>query len=220
MTTPLKNTPFLLLGHPRLTQREIVSPVLEFVLQNILPINVAVTFKLSSQKLIQDLTANLTSLESSGWLDRQDVTLYEAIVAVLRIRDVPDQYKIQGIQLSSATQASLYKAIRVSKPQLERIKTTVMLDMTCFAVQVLNGTTPSDADIWLSIRDKDITNTFRDFPSTRDISAGPTGEIFPATNSVKNIVACCGRPGNISNTTGSRLQYEPLVIQIVPVVHV
>jgi hypothetical protein len=38
-----------------------------------------------------------------------------------------------------------------------------MLEMTCFAVQDLNRTTPSDADIWLSIRDKDITNTIRDF---------------------------------------------------------
>ncbi|KAJ7815790.1 ribonuclease H-like protein [Mycena olivaceomarginata] len=172
------------------------------VLQNVLPVNVCITFKLSSRRIIQNLTVDLNNLEASLWAEKSNIELYEAIVAVLRIRgdkcsfcqvagpddinaireakslaedglnhlfpedvetDILDQYRVQGIQLASASQASLYKAIRKSKPRPERIQTTIMLDMTRFAVQELTGKLPTDEEIWFSIRDKDITNTIRDF---------------------------------------------------------
>ncbi|KAJ7676571.1 hypothetical protein DFH06DRAFT_976497, partial [Mycena polygramma] len=75
----------------------------------------------------------------------------------------PDRYNLQGVHLASASQAILYKAIRQSKPKPDRLKTTIMLDMTRYAVQELTGRLPSDKEIWLSIRDKDITRTIRDF---------------------------------------------------------
>ncbi|KAJ7674068.1 hypothetical protein DFH06DRAFT_978880, partial [Mycena polygramma] len=72
-------------------------------------------------------------------------------------------FRGQGVQLASASQALIYKAIRQSKPMPDRMKTTIMLDITRYAVQDLTGNLPSDKNIWLSIRDRNISRPIRDF---------------------------------------------------------
>ncbi|KAJ7269182.1 hypothetical protein C8J57DRAFT_1435740 [Mycena rebaudengoi] len=47
--------------------------------------------------------------------------------------------------------------------KVERIKTTVMLDITRHAVKDLAGSTSTGEEIWCSIRDKDITRMTREF---------------------------------------------------------
>ncbi|KAJ7127522.1 ribonuclease H-like protein [Mycena crocata] len=76
---------------------------------------------------------------------------------------VPHRYQLQGISLAQSSQALFYRAIRERKAQPERMKTCVMLDITRYAVKDQCGKTPSDEQIWKSIRDKDITRTIRDF---------------------------------------------------------
>ncbi|KAJ7128376.1 hypothetical protein C8R44DRAFT_616098 [Mycena epipterygia] len=77
--------------------------------------------------------------------------------------EAPDQYNLQGVQLCGASQATLYKAIRTRKPKPDRMKFTIMLDITRHAISEMTGNTPSDKQIWLSIRDKDITRKISDF---------------------------------------------------------
>ncbi|KAJ7266816.1 hypothetical protein C8J57DRAFT_976327, partial [Mycena rebaudengoi] len=72
---------------------------------------------------------------------------------------------LQGVSLANTSQAIFYRAIRESRPRPERIKMHVMLDITCYAVKYQCGKTPTDEQIWKSIRntDIDITCTIRDF---------------------------------------------------------
>ncbi|KAJ7429747.1 hypothetical protein B0H11DRAFT_2211913 [Mycena galericulata] len=50
-----------------------------------------------------------------------------------------------------------------TRPRVDRVKTRIMLDITRYAVKEQSGKTPSDEEIWKSIRNKDITRTIRDF---------------------------------------------------------
>ncbi|KAJ7430777.1 hypothetical protein FB451DRAFT_1038724 [Mycena latifolia] len=77
--------------------------------------------------------------------------------------DIPPAFNLTGMKLKKGSQASFYKAIKASKPKPERMKTTMMLDITRHAAKNLSGRAPIDSQIWLSIRHQDITRTTRDF---------------------------------------------------------
>ncbi|KAJ6528953.1 hypothetical protein B0H19DRAFT_1214591 [Mycena capillaripes] len=81
------------------------------------------------------------------------------------ITDVPPRYQLQGVSLAKTSQALFYRAIRATKPKIERIKTQVMLDMVRYAIKDQCGreSAPSDEHIWNSIRDKDISRSIRDY---------------------------------------------------------
>ncbi|KAJ7239221.1 hypothetical protein B0H12DRAFT_1025321 [Mycena haematopus] len=82
----------------------------------------------------------------------------------LEIRiDVPDTYDLNGLRLSRGTQKSFYRALKSQRKKPERVKTLVMLDMTRHAARHLSGKTPTDEEIWKSIRHPDITRTTREF---------------------------------------------------------
>ncbi|KAJ7933194.1 hypothetical protein B0H13DRAFT_1856482 [Mycena leptocephala] len=70
--------------------------------------------------------------------------------------EIPSRYQLQGISLANTSQAIFYAVIRAEHVPPERLKTTVMLDMTRYAVQDQCGKIPTDEDIWKSIRHKDI----------------------------------------------------------------
>ncbi|KAJ7018275.1 ribonuclease H-like protein [Mycena alexandri] len=77
--------------------------------------------------------------------------------------DIPQDYNLDGIKLSSGTQSIFYQAIKAMRTKPDRMKTTIMLDITQHAARDLSGRTPTDGDIWRSVRNKDISRTTRDF---------------------------------------------------------
>ncbi|KAJ7691524.1 ribonuclease H-like protein, partial [Mycena metata] len=85
------------------------------------------------------------------------------LIATPMQMDIPSYYHLKGMKLKNGTQRSFYKAIRTRRPKPQRLKTTVMLDITRHAAWGLSGSTPTDSQIWLSIRHQDITRTTRDF---------------------------------------------------------
>ncbi|KAJ7045182.1 hypothetical protein C8F04DRAFT_1206798 [Mycena alexandri] len=82
--------------------------------------------------------------------------------AVLKT-EIPGAYRLDGIKLSSGSQSTFYKAIKAEHHKPDRMKTTIMLDITRHAARDLSGKSPTDADIWRSIRNPDISRTTRDF---------------------------------------------------------
>ncbi|KAJ7032636.1 hypothetical protein C8F04DRAFT_1184821 [Mycena alexandri] len=79
------------------------------------------------------------------------------------ITEIPLSYDLKGIKLKAGSQRTFYKAIQANRPKPQRRKTTIMLDMTRHATRILSGSTPTDSQIWLSIRHQDISRTTRDF---------------------------------------------------------
>jgi ribonuclease HI len=77
--------------------------------------------------------------------------------------DVPCRYWLQGLSLAGTSQAMFYQAIRESKEAPECIKTTIMLDLTRYAVRAQCNIVPTDEMIWWSIRSKDISRNICDF---------------------------------------------------------
>ncbi|KAJ7052456.1 hypothetical protein C8F01DRAFT_1221839 [Mycena amicta] len=69
--------------------------------------------------------------------------------------DVPIQYQIQG--------STFYAALLERLPYPERMKTTIMLDITCFAVHAQGTKIPTDEEIWLSTRSQDFLPSIQDF---------------------------------------------------------
>ncbi|KAJ7806860.1 hypothetical protein B0H14DRAFT_3091353 [Mycena olivaceomarginata] len=73
-----------------------------------------------------------------------------------------------------------------------------MLEMTHFTVQDLNGTIPSDADIWISIRDKDIINTIWGFLwkcCHQGYKGGTHWRNIPVDDAMEHILLECNAPG-------------------------
>ncbi|KIM72046.1 hypothetical protein PILCRDRAFT_82226 [Piloderma croceum F 1598] len=92
-------------------------------------------------------------------------------LATLSTEKQPDNLNLQpkksfhltGAQLSHVSQALVYKGIcELSKAQ-QRLATTINLDITRHAVQSMTGSLSTDATIWHSIQNKDITRIVRVF---------------------------------------------------------
>ncbi|KAJ6469898.1 hypothetical protein C8R45DRAFT_837114 [Mycena sanguinolenta] len=77
--------------------------------------------------------------------------------------NIPQAYDLTGLKLSAGSQKSFYRAIAAKRKRPERVKTKVMLDQTRYAAAHLAGNTPTDEEIWKSIRHPDITRMTRDF---------------------------------------------------------
>jgi hypothetical protein len=61
------------------------------------------------------------------------------------------------------SQAIAYRGIQERAQPMPRLSTVINLDITRHAVKKITGHLPTDATIWLSIRNKDITRTIRVF---------------------------------------------------------
>ncbi|KAJ7158223.1 ribonuclease H-like protein [Mycena crocata] len=79
------------------------------------------------------------------------------------ITDIPLGYDLDGMSIAGASQKTFYQALKAQRNKPERMKTKVMLDITRHAANELAGKTPSDSQIWRSIRDQDISRTTRDW---------------------------------------------------------
>ncbi|KAJ7756670.1 hypothetical protein B0H16DRAFT_1314852, partial [Mycena metata] len=77
--------------------------------------------------------------------------------------EIPQGYAVKGVKLKTGTQRTFYKTIKARKPIPQCMKTTIMLDITRHAAWNLSRSTPTDSQIWLSVRHKEITRTTRDF---------------------------------------------------------
>jgi ribonuclease HI len=76
---------------------------------------------------------------------------------------VNGKFNLTGAQLSCMSQALTYQGIQKLKEITPRNSTVINLDITRHAVKDLSNKLPSDATIWHSIRNKDITRTIRVF---------------------------------------------------------
>jgi len=72
-------------------------------------------------------------------------------------------FDLTGAQLSYMSQALAYQGIREQDGPNYRLSTVINLDITRHAVENLSGKIPADADIWISIRNPDITRSIRVF---------------------------------------------------------
>jgi hypothetical protein len=72
-------------------------------------------------------------------------------------------FNLTGAQLSTISQAVAYNGIRMLAKEKLRLATIINLDITRHAVKALSGTSPTNATIWHSIRNKDITRIIRVF---------------------------------------------------------
>ncbi|KAF9472509.1 hypothetical protein BDN70DRAFT_763691, partial [Pholiota conissans] len=68
-----------------------------------------------------------------------------------------------GIHLLSATQAMLHRGIHQIKSVDIRTDTLASLDITRYRVKELRGKFPTDKEIWLSLRSKNIAKRARGF---------------------------------------------------------
>jgi len=72
-------------------------------------------------------------------------------------------FNLTGAQLSLISQATAYRGLRERGQVASRLSTIINLDITRHAVNDLTGHMPTDAQMWHSIRSKDITRTIRVF---------------------------------------------------------
>jgi exonuclease III len=73
------------------------------------------------------------------------------------------KFNLTGAQLSCMSQALAYQGIRELKQKHHRRSTLVSLDITRHAAKIFSNQLPSDASIWHSIRNNDITRSTRVF---------------------------------------------------------
>ncbi|RDB22893.1 hypothetical protein Hypma_009809 [Hypsizygus marmoreus] len=76
---------------------------------------------------------------------------------------IKEGFALDGIKLVSGTQAVFYRGILACTEVPIRRPTLVNLDIARHAVKDLNGSLPSDEQLWKSIRDKDIPKAIRVF---------------------------------------------------------
>ncbi|KAJ7725397.1 hypothetical protein B0H16DRAFT_1332721, partial [Mycena metata] len=104
--------------------------------------------------------SNCDSMAMALALSREG--LNEEIPTHLQV-DIPRGYVMKGMKLKTGSQRTFYRAVKAMKPKPQHMKTTIMLDITRHAAWNLSGATPTDGQIWRSIRHQDITRTTRDF---------------------------------------------------------
>ncbi|KAJ7688651.1 hypothetical protein B0H14DRAFT_3101159 [Mycena olivaceomarginata] len=67
------------------------------------------------------------------------------------------------MRLAKGSQRTFYCHIKALRKSPERMKTTIMLDRTRHVAALLAGRSPTDGEIWSSLRHRDITRTTRVF---------------------------------------------------------
>jgi ribonuclease HI len=73
------------------------------------------------------------------------------------------KFNLTGVKLATISQATAYKGIQERLCPNPRPSTVINLDITRYAVERTTKHLPTDATIWLSIRNRDITRTIRVF---------------------------------------------------------
>ncbi|KAF8966642.1 RnaseH-domain-containing protein [Flammula alnicola] len=77
--------------------------------------------------------------------------------------NIPQKFIVTGMQITQATQATVYNRIMDLKNEPTRPATLISLDMARHAAGDLNDPLPVDKSLWMSIRGKGITPRARNF---------------------------------------------------------
>ncbi|KAH8827496.1 hypothetical protein DL96DRAFT_1529524 [Flagelloscypha sp. PMI_526] len=79
--------------------------------------------------------------------------------------DIPAEYKVSGMKLPSLTQALAHKSIteKMRKNLRKRRRTKENLSLTRHATYDANESLPADENLWLSLRNKDLSRNIRYF---------------------------------------------------------
>lgn len=78
--------------------------------------------------------------------------------------EVKKEFDTAGLLMTEGTQHLFYKGIReLKKEHQQRRRTRAALAMTHYAVREISTDTPTESQIWKSIRDKDIPKNIRSF---------------------------------------------------------
>jgi ribonuclease HI len=101
-----------------------------------------------------------TELKNANMLAQQG--LYKMLHDILDLTPV-QKFNLTGAQLSTMSQAMAYKGIQERLCPNPRSSTVINLDITRYAVKRITKHLPTDASIWLSVRNKDITRTIKVF---------------------------------------------------------
>lgn len=75
----------------------------------------------------------------------------------------PSQFSIHGIELSSATQAILYKKLRETDDLSIRQSASTNLDKIRYAIDEISNRRPTDEAIWNSLKSKNLDGNVRNF---------------------------------------------------------
>ena len=110
------------------------------------------TFKQSTRDSIGDKAANAYAKEGAQKEEHDLIDL-----------TVKHKFNLTGAQLSCITQAFAYQGIKERLTVGPRTSTMINLDVTRHAVKHITGHLPTDATIWHSIRNKDISRSIRVF---------------------------------------------------------
>ncbi|KAF8133698.1 ribonuclease H-like protein, partial [Boletus edulis] len=76
---------------------------------------------------------------------------------------VPENFKANGIRLSTITQKTAYQAIKAKKNHPYTRQTLINLDITRYAMKDITGNTETDASLWKNIRHPDIRRPIQAF---------------------------------------------------------
>lgn len=76
---------------------------------------------------------------------------------------IPPRFITTGAKLNKASQSLLYRGIKLQKGTPARPRTDTELNTTRQGVNALCGRTPSNTQLWSSIRNKDFSKVFRSF---------------------------------------------------------
>ncbi|KIJ59330.1 hypothetical protein HYDPIDRAFT_100879, partial [Hydnomerulius pinastri MD-312] len=77
---------------------------------------------------------------------------------------IKEEFNTYGLILEHGTQRLFYRGIQQSKKSPRKKRSTRMnLSMSTYAIHEINGATPTDSQIWKSIRDRDIPRAIRNF---------------------------------------------------------
>ncbi|KAJ7806638.1 hypothetical protein B0H14DRAFT_3767615 [Mycena olivaceomarginata] len=151
------------------------------------PTSATLNLKIPSKQIVKFLTTDLEANEDKDWLSVENGVVMRAIKldptsemnmerAQRLARDVPNEsqpadintdippaFRLNGMRLAKGSQRTFYRHIKVLRKSPEHMKTTIMLDRTRHAAALLAGRSPTDGEIWSSLRHRDITRTTRAF---------------------------------------------------------
>ncbi|KAK0481332.1 ribonuclease H-like protein [Armillaria novae-zelandiae] len=164
----------------------------------------------TSKTLIRLLTTQLGDHERRGWVGIKNMGLLKSTMAILRQwkartnlqwvgadkrlylpgHKAATQQAREGAELQVMTQSLAYKSLLEWKDKLERRSTSINLNITWYAVKDHNGSAPTDARIWLSMRHPDFGREVKAFlwKNMHDIQAA--GARWEKIQGKEHLVIC------------------------------
>lgn len=115
----------------------------------------------TSPVYFQDLKDLPTSREETAATKLAKATLQDKNIMVLP--PIPAELHLTGAKLSKMTQARAYRAIRLSKSTPTRVRTGRIVEEVKRAVGRVNKRMPTNAQVWSSLHNKDLSKPMRVF---------------------------------------------------------